>query len=238
MAAVVFSLLVSCDEHDPLDLNIYPGYVLCDDHQVLSLDAYRAQLSLPHHAEAVGVIFATANQEHKTLAVMLFEHRGIAFTNYIPLSCKTSCDVSAFDGYRNSVGMNGTYEEVKYKVDVPDPSDPSKTVKEERTEVHFSPLGQWVFASHEDGQSDHVPSYSECRLLFSVVATVNATIRELGGDEISVVDDHGSCWYWTSTEDEEDEGSRAWLCSMATGGFQQTPKTESHRARAVVALSY
>ena len=236
LLAAVF-MFSSCDEHDPLDLGIHPGFVLCDDHQVMSLDDYKAQLEGPHAAVAVGVIFATANEEHKTLAVMLFENEGISYSNYIPLDCGSTRDDKAFDGYLNSVNMNSTYEKKKYKVDEPDPDDPTKTVTVEYEEEHFSPLGRWVFDSHRNGQSDHIPSYAECRLLYSVVNTVNATIRELGGQEISVTNDN-SCWYWTSTEDQVDPQNRAWLCSMGTGGFQQTPKTERHRARAIVALNY
>lgn len=238
VAAAVCPVLVSCDEHDPLDLNIYPGYVLCDDHQVMSLEDYKAQLGGPHSSAAVGVIFATANSEHKTLAVMLFESRGVPFTDYIPLKCGTSCDVKACDGYANTVSMNNTSLQVKYKVEEPDPADPSRTVTVEHTDVYCSPLGQWVFASHEFGQSDYIPSYAEARLLHGSITAVNATIRALGGEEISVSPDDGGCWYWTSTEDADDPEKRAWLCSMGTGGFQQTPKTEFHRARAVVALSY
>lgn len=236
-AMVMMFTFTSCDEHDPLDLNIYPGYVLCDDDRVMSLQEYKAQLDAPHHSEAVGVIFATANDDHKTLAVMLDEHKSIAFTNYIPLSCKTSCDEKAFDGYQNSVNMYNTYEEVKFKVEEPDPSDASKMVENEYIEEHFSPLGRWVFDSHKDGQSDHIPSYMEFKLLFASLTAVNATIRVLGGDEICDYDDNGSCWYWTSTEDEVDTENRAWLCSMATGGFRQAPKIERHRARWIVALS-
>ena len=238
-AMVMMFTFTSCDERDPLDLNIYPGFVLCDDHQIMSLEDYKAQLQAPHSVRAVGVIFSTANQDHKTLAVMLFENPGVQFSNYVPLDCSTSCSADAYDGYANSVSLKNTYEEVKFKVDEPDPSDPSKTVQNEYTEVHCSPLGQWVDSSHQYGQSDYIPSRAECRLLFAAVSSVNATIRALGGEEISVnPEDGGDCWYWTSTEDEVDKENRAWLCSMKTGAFQQTPKTERHCARAIVALDY
>ena len=165
-AMVMMFTFTSCDEHDPLDLNIYPGFVLCDDHQIMSLEDYKAQLQAPHSVRAVGVIFSTANQDHKTLAVMLFENEHIQFSNYTPLDCGTSCSADAYDGYVNSVSLKNTYEEVKFKVDEPDPSDPSKTVQNEYTEVHCSPLGQWVDSSHQYGQSDYIPSRAECRLFF------------------------------------------------------------------------
>lgn len=353
----------------------YTGYVLCDDHQIMSLENYKAQLSAPHSVRAVGVIFSTASQNHKTLAVTLFENGGVQFSNYTPLYCNTSCSVDAFDGYQNSVSLKNTYEEVRFKVDEPDPSDPSKTVQNEYTEVHCSPLGLWVDASHQYGQSDYIPSYAECRLLYKSVDKVNATIRALGGEEIAYPHDDGSVhrimiefdgntsgldadiwitavegvdgysdifmdgvkvnempgawsnadenpkiqnydltssadcnlmtatvslygknvedvvtvtlngyvngvqknmkvieyrpgesrktisftadypdiefsrirsedrsgydyWYWTSTEDEVDKENRAWLCSMKTGAFMQTPKTQRHRARTIIALDY
>lgn len=353
-----FRYIAALQDGDPVppaevhvDLSDYVGYVLCNDHQVMSLEDYKAQLDAPHHSEAVGVIFAMLNDEHKTLAVMLDENNGVQFANYIPLYCGTSCSTDAFDGYQNSVCLKNTY-----------------------WEGFYSPLGQWVDTSHQFGFSDYIPSYAECRLLYASVNKINATIRELGGKEfpvqprtdeqgthritvefsgdltgldadiwitavegvdgysdifmdgvkvnempgvwsnadeipkvknydltssadcdlmtatvslycrnlqnpvtvtlkgyvnglqknIKVIDckpgekspltftfaadglefeysrtrsnDGGDCWYWTSTEDEVDAPNRAWLCSMATGSFQQTPKTERHRARAIVAL--
>ena len=236
------ALFTSCDEHDPVDLDIHVGYVLCDDHQVMSLDAYRNAA----HKNAVGVIFATATDSHPALAVMLFEHEGIQFTNKIPLGCGTSGDYQACDGYLNSVNMYNTLEEEEFSDTIPDPTpeNPDNTKIVKRKEYYYSPLGQWVFASHQNLQSDHIPSCAEARLLQQNVGVVNTVIAELitlgSVDAVpvstSTVDD--DCWYWTSTEDSDDQENRAWLCSMATPGFLQTPKIERHKARAIVALNY
>lgn len=228
LLAVVMPMLTSCDEHEPIDRNIHIGFVLCDDHSVMSLEAFRSAA----HVNPVGVVFATETEDHPALAVMLFENTGVDFTNTLGLKCSTSGSVSAYDGYANSVALFNTWKEEKYQVELPDGS------YEERIDSYFSPLGQWAFDSHSFGQSDFIPSYAEARLLQQSLSVVNPVIEELGGIPVGVSPEGGNCWYWTSTEDEADMENRAWLCSMATPGFQQTPKTEFHKARAIVALSY
>lgn len=234
----VMCLFTSCDEHEPIDNDIHTGYILCDDHSVMSLEAFK-EVS---HLAPVGVIFSAGSTEHPDLAVMLFENDGIQYTNKIPLECNTSGDVTGLDGYVNSVGMFNTYEEEEFNDTVPDreSSDPDAFKIVKRKEYYFSPLGQWVFASHEYGQSDYIPSYSEARLLQQNVHHVNSIIRELVklGFEAQEIATSGDCWYWTSTEDADDDANRAWLCSMGSPGFQQTPKFEPHKARAIVALNY
>lgn len=242
VSAVV--LLTSCDEHDPLDTDIHIGYVLCDDHQVMSLSEFKNTA----HRNAVGVIFATATPERPALAVMLFEHEGIQFTNKIPLGCDTSGDYQAYDGYVNCVSMFNTLEEEVFTDTIPDPTpeNPDNVKYVKRTEYYYSPLGQWVFDSHYHRQSDYIPSCAEARLLQQNVGTVNRVIMELialGNTEavpinVGTGEDDDDCWYWTSTEDADDDKNRAWLFSMATPGFQQTPKTECHKARAIVAINY
>lgn len=210
-AGLLCFLLCSCDEHEPMDSNIHPGFVLCDGHQVVTLDAYRQDASL----KAVGVVFAGATNDHPVLAVLLDELYPIEYADTLGLDFKTSGSVTDFDGYANSVAMrNGA------------------------SKGYGSPLGEAVFDSHRFGQSDYVPSYAEARLLYQSLSVVNDVIREVGGTPVSTDSSDGSCWYWTSTEDNDDRGNRAWLCSMASGGLQQTPKTEAHPARIIVALNY
>lgn len=248
LAVLLLPLLVSCDEHEPISHDIY-DYVLCDDHSTMTLDGYTAQLvyvngknerlsasdylSLPKTdrsdysisrdcIHAVGVVFGIEDDNHKAMAVMLQEIHDIAFADSLGMDLGTSGDVTMFDGYVNSVSMCNTVD---------------------RKTGHGSPLGQYVFASHTFGQSDFIPSYAESKLLHMRVRAVNRVISrliELGhdGDLISTDSKDGSCWYWTSTEDKDDMANRAWLCSMATGGFQQTPKTELHNSRVIVELNY
>ena len=63
------SMLMSCDEHEPVDLDVHTGYVLCDDGQVLSTDVYFRQ----DMKKAVAVVFAPQTEEHGVLAVLLDE---------------------------------------------------------------------------------------------------------------------------------------------------------------------
>ncbi len=250
LAALALPLLASCDEHEPISHDIY-DYVLCDDHRTMTLEGYKSQLvytdveTQSQHltvseykaleaekkvkytisrdcVHAVGVIFAIEDEKHKAMAVMLPEIRDIAFADSLGMEFGTSGDEKAFDGYVNCVAMRNTIN--------------NKT-------GNGSPLGHAVFDSHTFGQSDFIPSYAEAKLLFMRVDAVNhviGTLIDLGhdGDLISKEPRNGSCWYWTSTEDSKDMPNRAWLCSMATGGFQQTPKTELHNARVIVELNY
>jgi len=221
LLAAIMPLFASCDDHVAIDTSTHIGHILCDDHRTLSLEAYKAQMDSSSSVNAVAVVFALENEQHGTLAVMLDEIPHIAFADSL-MSLGTSCDVSAYDGYKNSVSMCNTYD--------------SRT-------GHGSPLGRYVFSSHTFGQSDFIPSCQEARLLHSQVYEVNRVIRELqslgvSADEISTTSAGGACWYWTSTEDASDKNNRSWLCSMATGGIQQTPKTEHHSARAIVELNY
>lgn len=64
---------------------------------------------------------------------------------------------------------------------------------------------------------------------------INPIIERFGGTPIAL---NGDCWYWTSTEVTENAGLQAWLCSAVNGGILPTPKTESHKARAVVEIHY
>lgn len=41
LLAILFQgLLVSCDEHEPMDYGIHVGYVLCDDHSCMDTTTY------------------------------------------------------------------------------------------------------------------------------------------------------------------------------------------------------
>lgn len=95
--------LASCDEHEPFDTNIYPGYVLCDDHKVMSLDEYKCQ----DRSKAVGVVFSVANEEHGTYAVMLNEIKEIEFSDSI-MDQGTSKSVTALDGNTNTVALQNS----------------------------------------------------------------------------------------------------------------------------------
>lgn len=206
-------ILVSCDEHEPIDPDIHVGYVLCDDHTAMSLEQFKTQ----SHINAVGVVFAEASEDHPAMAVMLNEISPISFADTLGMKQGTSGDLTAYDGNTNTITLANTKD--------------SKT-------GYGSPLADYVFRNHAFGQSDFIPSVAEMRLLSQTRAIVNEVISELGGDIVSADPTNGSCWYWTSTEVKENESNQAWLCSAANGGVQPTPKDERHPARAIVYLYY
>ena len=56
-----------------------------------------------------------------------------------------------------------------------------------------------------------------------------------GGDPIP--DNPDECWYWTSTEVQNQDLVKAWLYSLSSGALQETPKNASHKARAIISLN-
>ena len=69
LTVLLQSLLVSCDEHEPIDYGHHIGYVLCEDHSCMDTAAFFSQNS----KKAVGVVFAEATEQHPAMAVMLNE---------------------------------------------------------------------------------------------------------------------------------------------------------------------
>lgn len=201
--------LSSCEDHEPIDPNVHIGYVLCDDHSCMDTTTYFNQSK----RKAVGVVFAEQTEEHPALVVMFKEVNEI-FCDSIGLVNGTSGDVSTFDGYSNTVAMYNSYIEETGK---------------------GSPLAMKMMDFHENGQSDFIPSVAEQRLLVAAARQINPIIERFGGTPIAL---NGDCWYWTSTEVTENAGLQAWLCSAVNGGILPTPKTESHKARAVVEIHY
>ena len=208
-AIILQSLLVSCDEHEPTDHQLHVGYILCDDHSCLDAQSFFDQSS----KKAVGVIFAESTDEHPALAVMLNETQG-AFCDSLGLENGTSKDITAFDGFTNTISMFQS----KMK-------DAGKGC----------PISETMFRFHHGGQSDYIPSVAEQRLLVKSAGYINDIIAELGGTPIDLTDD---TWYWTSTAVKENPGYQAWLCSSARGGIIETPKTEIHKARGIVRINY
>ena len=97
-----------------------------------------------------------------------------------------------------------------------------------------SPLADAVFAIWEYGQSAYIPSVAQMQLLYQAKASVNAYIERCGGDPIP--DEPDECWYWTSTEVSGQETAKAWLYSLSSGAFQETPKDQAHKARPIITL--
>lgn len=208
-AIILQGLLVSCDEHEPIDYGHHIGYVLCDDHSCLAPEVYFSQ----EKRKAVGVVFAEKSEEHPALAVMLDETRG-AFSDSLGLKNGTSTQIDQYDGLTNTIAM--------YQSKVKDTGK-------------GSPIAEEMFTFHTKGQSDYIPSVAEQRLLVRSSTLINPIIEQLGGTPIDTSKD---TWYWTSTEVAENAGFQAWLCSSVNGGIIETPKTERHKVRAIVRLNY
>ena len=208
-ALLMMTCLISCDDYTPTDHVIHVGYILCDDHSCMAPDTYFAQGT----HKAVGVVFAEQTEDHPLMAVMLKELNEV-FCDSIGLSNGTSGSLSAFDGSSNTRAMYQSFNKETKK---------------------GSPIAMKLFAFNYGGQSDFLPSVAEQRLLNVSARSINPIIEKLGGTPIAF---DGDCWYWTSTEVKDNSGFQAWLCSSANGGVIETPKMESHKARAIVQVNY
>ena len=207
----------SCDEHDPLDLDIHPGYILCDDGRVLSPEAFDESSNVP-----VAVFFAPLTDKHPALAVLLDELSYISFADTL-FEQKTSGSVADYDGYLNTIALQSS----KLARD-------SVSQRRSGKRWYCSDLGLSAFCSHYFSQSDYVPSVAELGLLYLSLPVVNPVIERCGGQPVSTVPEYAGCWYWSSTEVAENTPNQAWLFSMADGSRHRTPKTNRYSARLIV----
>lgn len=197
----------SCDNHEPIDRDIHVGYVLCNDHSCMDTASYFNQTK----RKAVGVVFAEKTDDHPALAVM-FDELNEVFCDSVGMVNGTSTDITSFCGFKNTVAMYNSYS-----------AETSKG----------SPLAMEMINFHANEQSDYLPCVAEQRLLASSARVINPVLEKLGGTLIAL---EGDCWYWTSTEVEDNPGVQAWLCSADNGRFLPTPKTQRHKARAIVEI--
>lgn len=197
----------SCDNHEPIDRDIHVGYVLCNDHSCMDTASYFNQTK----RKAVGVVFAEKTDDHPALAVM-FDELNEVFCDSVGMVNGTSTDITSFCGFKNTIAMYNSYS--------------AETGK-------GSPLAMEMTNFHANGQSDYLPCVAEQRLLASSARVINPVLEKLGGTPIAL---EGDCWYWTSTEVEDNPGVQAWLCSADNGRFLPTPKTQRHKARAIVEI--
>lgn len=214
--------LSSCDEHEPIDLDIHPGYVLCNDGRIVPESSFD-----PEKHDAVAVVFAPfVKDKHPVLAVLLDEIDFVQFADTLAFDQKTSGDITAYDGYTNTVSLQTTLIERDSLVVPGNKADPENYYK--------SPLGLMAFRSHYYFQSDYVPSVAEMRLLYQHLPKVNEMIKKCGGTPISQSPDNAGCWYWTSTEVSENKLNQSWLISMSDGSIHKAPKTNRYNARLIV----
>lgn len=204
----IITLFVACDEHrDFPDTAMKPCHILCTDGKVLSVSDFRESEKQP-----IAVVFHInhdENTEGNGYAVYLWDLEPLAFADSIGVKQNTSADIAALDGFENTFALLDARET-------------------------SSPLAEKVFDLWRYGQSAYVPSVALMRLLYHAKEQINQNIKMCGGDTLSVEDD--DCWYWTSTEVNEQQTAKAWLYSMGSGTIHDTPKIQAHKSRAIITL--
>ena len=200
--------LMACDEHmDFPDTAMKPCHILCTDGKVLSVSDFEQS-----DKQAIAVVFHVNHDEDTEgngYAVYLWNLESLAFADSIGVKQNTSADITALDGFENTFALLNT-------------KDTS------------SPLAKKVFDLWKYGQSAYIPSVAQMRLLYHAKEQINPVIKICGGDTLPVAAD--DCWYWTSTEVNEQETAKAWLYSMGSGAIHDTPKTQAHQSRAIITL--
>ena len=214
-------MLVSCDDHQPVDLDIHPGYILCDDGRIIQDFLYDPSVHTP-----VAVVFAEKTDAHPILAVLLDEVNMVAFADTLSFDQKTSCSLTEYDGYANTVALQTSFISRDSLVIKDNKADPRN--------YYTSPLGLLAFNSHRFSQSDYVPSVQELGLLYLSLDRVNAVIVKCGGTPVCQTPVGAGCWYWSSTEVDGNKLNQSWLFSMADGSIHKAPKINCYNARLIV----
>lgn len=203
--------LASCDQHrDFPETGIRPGQVLCEDGHIRTLDAMRTS-----GQKAVAIVFYANNNpdiEGLGYAVFLHELAPYALSDSLGITQGTSCNAAALDGNANTHALYNTKD-------------------------CSSPAADKVFDMWACGQSAYIPSVAQMRLLYDNRAIVNKSIKACGGDILPVDTDTYNCWYWTSTEVDGMQDSKAWLYSLESGARQETPKIQEHAIRPIITLN-
>ncbi len=216
LSAILSLSLVSCDEHEPIDLGIHPGHILLADGNVKSADDYFSD----GDSTAVGVIFSELIDDDHYLAVMLHELPSLQFCDSLTgMKQGTSCSLTAMDGRENTIALWSSYD--------------SKSGR-------GCPLANATYYGHEYSQSDFIPSVAEMEVLYSFRFTVNRVIDRLNKQRasyaavpLSLDRTTDACWYWTSTEVKDTDMTHAWLFSMNSGIHIETPKLKDYHARKI-----
>ena len=201
-------LFTSCDEHLEFpDTSTKVCDILCTDGRIVSQNQY-------DHGdkEAIAVVYHVNHSddvEGNGFAVYLWDTEPAAFADSLGIKQGTSASLTSYDGNINTHALF-TSKEVG------------------------SPMASNVFDMWRYGQSAYVPSVAQMRLLYNVRDQVNAVIAKLGGEPIP--DNPDECWYWTSTEVENQESVKAWLFSLSTGTYHECPKDQPHKVRPIVTI--
>ena len=206
--ATVSLVLSSCDEHKEFpDTAMKVGHVVCTDGSIRTLSDAKS-----NKKEPIAVVFYINQDEDvagQGYAVYLHELSEVAFADSLGISQGTSTSLTAYDGNDNTFALY------------------------DAKDVH-SPLAMSVFDLWHDHQSAYVPSVAQMRLLYATKGAINHVISECGGTPIPSSPD--DCWYWTSTEVDGMQSSKAWLYSLESGAMLETSKLQPHRARPIITL--
>lgn len=201
-------MFTSCDDHkDFPDTSTKVCDILCTDGRIVTQSEFGKG-----GKEAIAVVYHinhSDDMEGKGFAVYLWDMPSAFFADSLGVKQGTSASLSSMDGNANTHALY--------------------TCKD-----MGSPMAKNVFAMWRYGQSAYVPSVAQMQLLYNVRNQVNATIIKLGGDPIPDTSDE--CWYWTSTEVQNQESVKAWLYSLSTGTYQECPKDQSHKVRPIVTI--
>lgn len=205
-ATLMAVAFASCDEHRD-----FPDTAMktCD---ILCTDGkvVRFEEVKSQNKTPIAVVFYVNQNEDiqgTGYAVYLKDIEPFAYSDFLGLKHNTSADIAAFDGNVNTHAMYST---------------------------GTSPAASAVFDMWQYGQSAYIPSVAQIKLLYQARSVVNTYISKCGGDVIP--DNPDECWYWTSTEVKDQETTKAWLYSLASGALQETPKTQVHKVRPIITL--
>lgn len=205
----IATLLAACDGHvDFPDTAMKPCHILCTDGKVVPASDLELSGKQP-----IAVVFHVNYDEAiegSGYAVYLWDIASVAFADSIGVNQGTSADITALDGNENTFALYDTRETA-------------------------SPMAEAVFDLWRYGQSAYIPSVAQMRMLYNAKSQINPIIRMCGGDELPDAAD--DCWYWTSTEVKGQEKAKAWLYSTGSGTMQETPKTQTHKVRAIITLN-
>lgn len=210
LCTVTALLLASCDSHkDFPDTNTKVCDILCTDGKTVTQAQYDQGSK-----EAIAVVYHinhTGQADGTALAVYLWDAQPAPFADSLGVKQGTSASLTALDGNTNTYALHTTKDVT-------------------------STMATNVFAMWKYGQSAYVPSVAQMQLLYNVRDQVNPTIAKLGGQPIPDTPDE--CWYWTSTEVQDQETMKAWLFSLSTGTYHECPKDQSHKVRPIVTIHH
>ena len=158
LAVAATVLLTACDEHQDFpDTAMKVTHILTTDGKVMPYETYEQSCK-----QAIAVVFNVNQREEMEgngYAVYLWDIAPEAFADSIGVEQDTSCDLTAYDGNKNTFALYGT------------------------TDVK-SPLAERVFDMWRYGQSAYIPSVAQMRLLYHAKDIINPYILKCGGTPI------------------------------------------------------